>query len=110
MLTKKQTPQQLEHPAMDIPLNKRVFAIIDEDVYLLLSRHHWRLVRSQNCFYAARRVRRHGKEYWYKMHREIMNAPPGYEVHHKNLNTLDNRRSNLELLSPAEHRAAHNKS
>lgn len=37
------------------------------------------------------------------LHRLIMNAPSGTHVHHKNGNTLDNRRCNLEILTPKQH-------
>jgi hypothetical protein len=38
------------------------------------------------------------------MHRQIVQATPDQVVHHINHNTLDNRRSNLQLLTPSEHR------
>ena len=38
------------------------------------------------------------------LHRLIMNASKGCHVHHKNGNTLDNRRCNLEVLTPKAHR------
>lgn len=37
------------------------------------------------------------------LHRLIMNASKGCHVHHKNGNTLDNRRCNLEVLTPKKH-------
>lgn len=41
------------------------------------------------------------------MHRQIVVATPDQEVHHKNRNTLDNRRSNLELTTPRDHHLTH---
>ena len=41
------------------------------------------------------------------MHREIMNCPPGYEVHHLNHNTLDNRKSNLKIVTRDQHCIIH---
>ena len=41
------------------------------------------------------------------LHRLITDAPAGLHVHHVNHNPLDNRRANLELLTPDEHRARH---
>ena len=37
------------------------------------------------------------------------NIPKGYEVHHKDHNTLNNRLSNLALVKSGEHQAMHNK-
>ncbi len=36
------------------------------------------------------------------LHRQILNAPKGLWVDHKNGNTADNRRSNIRLCTPAE--------
>lgn len=39
------------------------------------------------------------------MHRQIIGAPIGIQVDHKNGNTLDNRRSNLRLATNGQNRA-----
>lgn len=36
------------------------------------------------------------------LHREIANAPDGMFVDHKNLNSLDNRRSNIRICTPQQ--------
>ncbi len=41
------------------------------------------------------------------LHRLIMDAPDGMEVHHVDGDPLNNQRSNLRLLTPAAHRAEH---
>lgn len=46
-------------------------------------------------------------EGWKYEHRVVTNAPPGTHVHHLNGNTLDNRPENLSVLTPSEHRTAH---
>jgi len=37
------------------------------------------------------------------LHREVVGNPTGMHVHHVNGNTLDNRRSNLQILTAEEH-------
>ena len=39
------------------------------------------------------------------MHRLILNAQPGFEVDHRDGNTLDNRRSNLRLATRSQNQA-----
>lgn len=41
------------------------------------------------------------------MHRILLGAERGQEVHHKNGNRLDNRRENLELTTASEHQRHH---
>ena len=41
------------------------------------------------------------------MHTLIANPPDGMVVHHKNGNTMDNRKSNLEVMSRSAHSALH---
>lgn len=58
-----------------------------------------------DSWYATRteRPRSGGNPKTFYMHRQIMRCPAGKEVHHKNGNTLDNRRKNLEI-APIERR------
>lgn len=88
-------------------LNPRVAAVVDCEMFEILSQHHWRLKRSGNCYYASRKVYGKGITWWLKMHRDIMNTPSGYDCHHKNRHTLDNRKSNLENLTQDEHASRH---
>ena len=39
----------------------------------------------------------------FRMHSLIMNTPCGFHTHHRNNNGLDNRKSNLQILTPKEH-------
>ena len=41
------------------------------------------------------------------LHRLLMGSPEGKHVHHKNCNKLDNRKQNLQVLSPSEHSRIH---
>jgi hypothetical protein len=106
MLIKRVPYCQPESPTR-IWLNARVFVLCDLEDYLELSQYRWRLRRSGSCFYAVRRIIQNGRTIEIKMHRQIMNTISGYECHHINHNTLDNRRVNLQNLLPSVHASLH---
>jgi HNH endonuclease len=70
------------------------FALVDQADAERLSRHKW--YRTGN--YAARWDGRRA----ILMHREALDAPESREVDHISRDTLDNRRSNLRLVTRAE--------
>ncbi len=79
----------------EIPLTQGKFALVDDEDYEMLMQWKWQYATG----YATRRV-------WPKvrllMHRVIMNAQPGEQIDHKNLNRLDNQRSNLRFATYAQ--------
>jgi hypothetical protein len=93
-----------------VPVGKNHFAVIDACNSPWLSKYHWRYTRSSHCYYATRREIRNGKTITIRMHNEIMHTPKGMECHHRNLNPLDNRESNLENLTPPDHHQRHGRS
>jgi len=109
LLKKILAPQgTLPNPADQIiELGSGYAVIVDTDDYEKLSGHRWFAKRSAHCIYAVRKVISGGKEHLIRMHREIIHAPQGFDVHHKNRNTLDNRKSNLEITSPEQHKIYH---
>jgi hypothetical protein len=91
-----------------IPLNHGLSALIDATDFLEISKFHWTTRKSHSNIYAIRKVHK-GKTYrTIFMHRQLLQVNSNVEVHHLNHNTLDNRRSNLELLSPTLHKLQHN--
>jgi hypothetical protein len=70
----------------------------DVDVPLLAGRR-WHVMPSSTGNYYAISGGRNGRVY---MHRLITSCPDGLEVDHINHNTLDNRRSNLRVVTHAE--------
>lgn len=75
-------------------------AIVDDDDYTLWHNYPWRK-RKDNyvvCTHAGKTLR---------LHRVIMGAPVGTEVHHIDLDPLNNTQKNLEVLSPTKHRETH---
>lgn len=81
---------------------KDVFTIVDDEEYSELSRWTWAYHRNG---YAYRATSSWGKSLKFFMHREIMNAPDGYDIDHINGNKLDNRKSNLRLCNRSQNMA-----
>jgi hypothetical protein len=86
-----------------IALTEGKFTLVDEDVYYRLNNYGW---CAKTCFghtYAIRFVDTPKRgSVMVSLHREIMNAPKGLLVDHKDRNTLDNRRENLRLATYAQ--------
>ena len=86
-----------------IPLTQGKFALVDSEDFEFLSQWNW----SVDGHYASRHARRPGnaKGGRIRMHRVILGEPSGFEVDHKNHDTLDNRRSNLRVATSSQNRA-----
>lgn len=78
---------------MTIPLTRGMAAIVDDEDYEFLNTYNWCYA---TCGYALSRTKNPKGDY---MHRLIIGAKKGEFVDHKNLNKLDNRRSNLRICS-----------
>lgn len=77
--------------------------LIDEEDFDRVTQYKWgRLSGRKEPIYFCRHVRKYGIRKLIMLHKLIMNAPEEYEVDHKNLNTLDNRKSNLRICTHAE--------
>lgn len=80
-----------------IRLTKGYVALVDAADYAELSQYNWqaRPGGSAKHVYASRR---HGNG-MALMHRQLFDFPAGMDVHHVNGDTLDNRRSNLQVVT-----------
>jgi hypothetical protein len=79
------------------------FTILDQRDYYNLSKFQWYIKGSFGKFYAARNYKYDFRQTkTVSMHREIMIAPKGLLVDHRNRNGLDNRRANLRLATYSE--------
>lgn len=78
----------------ELLLTKGKVALIDDDIYDEISKYKWCYFP---CGYAARGATKNGKNISVYMHRQIMNAPKGQMVDHKDGNSLNNLRENLRL-------------
>ena len=84
---------------MLIPLTQEKFAIVDAADYDYLMQWKWHTTISNGKCYAARRAWRGGKLRPVYMHREIMRAPKGKQVDHRDGDGLNNTRANLRLAT-----------
>lgn len=81
------------------PLSKNRYALIDDEDKSLVMHYKW-WVGSQGRAYTSVRV--DGKAKNMSMHRFIMVPPPDMSVDHINGNPLDNRRTNLRIVTHAQ--------
>ena len=89
-------------PAIELPLTKGKVALISPGRRKDIGYFKWCAKKSHSKFYAMRKIRTGGKVKYLLMHRVIANTPDNQLCHHKNGNSLDNRRLNLENMSPFE--------
>lgn len=91
--------------AIEIPLSRGLFALIDEEDYMRISQYKWcALKRTENLFYAVRTDYSGGRKERIYMHRFILNPPQDFIGEHKNGNGLDNRRENLRIATQLQNR------
>jgi hypothetical protein len=84
----------------ELPLSQGKVALVDDEGWAKASPFKWCASRNRNrnTFYASR---------WHdgakvRLHRFLLDAPPGVEVDHENGNGLDNRYLNLRLATTAQ--------
>jgi hypothetical protein len=83
----------------EIKLTQGKIALVDDEDYEYLNQWKWYAAKAPHTFYAARGVNRKGKWTSEKMHRVLFDIPAGKEIDHINHNGLDNRRSNLRIVT-----------
>ncbi len=82
-----------------IPLTQDKYAIVDVEDYEQLNQFKWCANGKGRMFYAVRNEKRNKKSVTIFMHRKIMNQPADKVIDHINHNGLDNRRSNLRIVT-----------
>lgn len=84
----------------EIPLTQGQTAIVDEIDYERVSQFRWYAAKDRHGFRAARQLpRSNGKRSIEYLHNLILRPADGLQVDHINRNPLDNRRSNLRLVT-----------
>jgi hypothetical protein len=86
-----------------IPLGEGKFTIVEPVDFYQVNRFNWCAKENGPRTYAVRLVADlHNRTKIISMHREIMGAPAGMLVDHRNRDTLDNRRKNLRLATHSQ--------
>lgn len=83
----------------EILLTQGKVTIVDDEDYERLNQVKWHAHTNGSIFYAVRTCRGNKNRKGVKMHREILNAPPGMHCDHINSDGLDNRKENLRLCT-----------
>ena len=91
----------------EIPLTQGKVALVDDEDYDFLNQWKWHILNARGLEYAVRSIWRgvvNGKERndTVLMHREIMATPAYLHTDHINRNGLDNRKSNLRVVTNRE--------
>ena len=85
-----------------IKLTQGKFTLVDDDDYEKLNKHKWyACYHGKNCYVVRSSPNINGKYHEIRMHRQILGLKygDGKIADHRNRITLDNRRSNLRIVS-----------
>ncbi len=95
--------RKFAHPYRKIRLTEGKYALVDPGDFYWLNDFDWVSKRGTKSFYAVRFDNECADgPTIIAMHREILKPPKGLLVDHRNLDGLDNQRSNLRLATRSE--------
>jgi len=90
-----------------IPLNDGKTAIIDTEDIPRIKNYKWRAVKASRLWYVKTTVGSGKKKVDLSLHRMIARTPANEVCHHKNRNSMDNRKINLDNMDKKAHSALH---
>lgn len=96
-----------KEPSVEIPLsNSSLKSVIDEEDYLLISAFRWRIQKDlrTSTQYVITSKRDGRRVSTIRLHRLVMNAQAGMDVHHIDYDPLNNRKENLQEIPAELHR------
>ena len=87
-----------------IPLTQGFKTYVDDDDFKIHGKFSWfaKFSKHGNRPYVARSIRVGKKVKTIRLHREIMNTPDNMEVDHKDKDTLNNQKYNMENVTKKE--------
>jgi hypothetical protein len=100
-------PVKIDIPYSDGGENLIATVLIDKADHGLVNKYGWYIFKAPYTLYAVGRPVEGADKTSTQMQRLIMGNPSGMVVHHKNGNGLDNRKSNLSVLTGSEHKIEH---
>jgi hypothetical protein len=94
-------------PTITIPLTQGQVAVIDAADLSIIASHKWYalLFQSGKWYAYTKSIRPDGRRWSLAMHRLIVDAPDSAQVDHVDLDTLNNRRSNLRIATRSQNGA-----
>ena len=93
--------------AMTLELNDGHTVIFDADQAHLVNGFVWVAYKRHRSWYAGCRQRKGSKVHIVWMHRVLAATPFGLICHHRNRNTMDNRRKNFLNMPCRQHQLLH---
>ena len=103
----KKTSKKTDSGPLTIDCGEGHTALVDRDMWHFLVQYEWRSVKYYRSWYARLDQSYGDHRYSISMHRLIANTPSDMVCHHRNRNTMDNRRVNLCNMTRDAHNLLH---